>query len=50
MDDSLDRSCYDWAEQRQTPTLLVPTESSVGLTESHVAALEAWVRDGFQPR
>jgi hypothetical protein len=49
VDDSLDRSCYDWAEHRQVPTLLVPTESSVGLTESHVGALESWVRDGYTP-
>ena len=50
IDDSLDDSCYEWGEQRDAPTLLVPTESDVGLTETHVAALEAWVRDGFQPR
>jgi hypothetical protein len=49
VDDSLDRSCYEWAEKRESPTLLVPTESSVGLTESQVGALEAWVRDGFTP-
>jgi hypothetical protein len=50
IDDSLDQSCYEWAEERDAPTLLVPTESDVGLTEAHVEALEAWVRDGFQPR
>jgi hypothetical protein len=50
IDDSLDRSCHEWAEQRDAPTLLVPTESDVGLTEAHVEALEAWVRDGFDPR
>ena len=49
IDDSLDESCYEWAEEREEPTLLVPTESSVGLTEAHVDTLEAWVRDGFQP-
>jgi hypothetical protein len=49
VDDSLDGSCYEWAERRQAPTLLVPTESSTGLTESHVGALEAWVRDGYSP-
>jgi hypothetical protein len=48
VDDSLDRSCYEWAERRSAPTLLVPTESKVGLTESHVGALEAWVRDGYR--
>jgi hypothetical protein len=50
IDDSLDESCYRWAEQRKWPTLLVPTESDVGLTEAHVEALEAWARDRFQPR
>jgi hypothetical protein len=49
IDDSLDESCYEWAEERSAPTLLVPTESDVGLTEAHVDALEAWVRDGFRP-
>ena len=49
IDDSLDTSCYDWAEGRSAPTLLVPTRSEVGLTETHVGALEAWVRDGYTP-
>jgi hypothetical protein len=48
IDDSLDESCYDWAQARSAPTLLVPTESGVGLIDAHVDALEAWVRDGFQ--
>ena len=50
IDDSLDESCYEWAEQREAPTLLVPTESDQGLLDVHVEALESWVRDGFQPR
>ncbi len=50
IDDSLDPSCHEWAEERSAPTLLVPTESDVGLLDAHVEALEAWVRDGFQPR
>lgn len=50
IDDSLDASCYEWAERRAAPTLLVPTESSIGLTDAHAGALEAWVRDGFTPR
>jgi hypothetical protein len=49
IDDSLDASCFEWAEQRAAPTLLVSTDSDVGLTEAHVGALEAWVRDGFKP-
>ena len=50
IDDSLDESCFEWAERRKAPTLLVPTESAVGLEEGHIAALEAWVEDGFTPR
>jgi hypothetical protein len=45
IDDNFDTSCYEWAEQREHPTLLVPTETHLGLEEAHVAALEAWVRD-----
>jgi hypothetical protein len=47
IDDSLDESCFEWAEERDAPTLLVPTESDVGLTEAHVDALQSWVREGF---
>jgi HAD domain in Swiss Army Knife RNA repair proteins len=50
IDDSLDDSCYEWADRREEPTLLVPTDSERGLEEGHVATLEAWVRDGFTPR
>jgi hypothetical protein len=50
IDDSLDDSCYEWSGERSAPTLLVPTESDVGLTEGQTEALEAWVRDGFEPR
>ncbi len=48
IDDSLDASCYEWAERRSAPTLLIPTESDVGLIDGHVETLEAWVRDGFR--
>jgi hypothetical protein len=50
IDDSLDKSCHEWAEKRTAPTLLVPTESDVGLLDVHVEALERWVKDGFEPR
>ena len=42
IDDSLDDSCYEWAEARDAPTLLVATESDVGLTEEHTAQLLEW--------
>ena len=49
IDDNLDESCYEWSEKRSAPTLLVPTESDVGLTEAQVEALETWARDGYEP-
>jgi hypothetical protein len=42
IDDNFDDSCYEWAEQRPVPTLLVPTEPHLGLEEGHVDALAAW--------
>jgi len=45
IDDNLDNSCFEWAEAREQPTLLVPTETHLGLEEAHVAAIEAWARD-----
>jgi hypothetical protein len=47
VDDSLDESCFEWAKSRAAPTLLCPTESHVGLTETHTEALLAWARDGY---
>jgi hypothetical protein len=47
IDDSLDESCHQWAQGRPAPTLLVPTESDVGITEAHAEALLAWVRAGY---
>ena len=48
VDDSLDPSCYEWAEKRSAPTLLVPTESDVGLLEVHVEAIEGWAKMDFR--
>ncbi len=42
IDDNFDQSCYEWAEQREHPTLLVPTETHLGLEEAHVEALQQW--------
>ncbi|HYG95938.1 MAG TPA: HAD domain-containing protein [Solirubrobacterales bacterium] len=42
IDDNFDPSCYEWAERRAAPTLLVPTEPHLGLEEVHVDALSAW--------
>jgi hypothetical protein len=42
IDDSFDDSCYEWARGRDEPTLLVPTESHLGLEEAQVEALTVW--------
>ncbi len=42
IDDNFDQSCYEWAEQREQPTLLVPTETHLGLEEAHAEALRQW--------
>ncbi len=44
IDDSFDQSCYEWAQGRPEPTLLVPTEAALGLEEAHTEALLAWAR------
>lgn len=44
LDDNLDDSCYRWAREREEPTLLVPTEPSMGLQEAETEALIAWGR------
>jgi hypothetical protein len=44
IDDNFDQSCYEWAERRSEPTLLVVTEPQLGLEEAHVDALNAWAR------
>jgi hypothetical protein len=44
IDDSLDDSCYEWAERRTEPTLLVPTESHLGLEEAQAEVLLTWAR------
>jgi HAD domain in Swiss Army Knife RNA repair proteins len=42
IDDSLDERCERWAQDREAPTLLVQTESAVGMTDSHVERLLRW--------
>jgi hypothetical protein len=44
IDDNFDESCYEWAQGRSEPTLLVPTEPHLGLEEAQVEALAAWAR------
>ena len=42
VDDCLDESCHAWASERSAPTLLVPCEPAVGLTDAHVDAMLEW--------
>jgi len=42
IDDNFNEGCYEWAEEREAPTLLVPTEPHLGIEEAHVEALRSW--------
>jgi HAD domain in Swiss Army Knife RNA repair proteins len=42
IDDALDERCERWAAERATPTLLVHTEPSVGLTDREAELLIRW--------
>lgn len=50
IDDSHDKSCFEWAESRPEPTLLVPADPARGIEDAHVETMLAWARDGFSPR
>jgi hypothetical protein len=45
IDDSLDEACREWARARRAPTLLVETESAVGITDDQVERLLAWAEE-----
>jgi len=49
IDDNLDDACRFWALEREAPTLLVQTESAVGITDEHVETLLAWVDEVTPP-
>jgi hypothetical protein len=42
IDDNFDESCFEWAGEREHPTLLVPTESQIGLEEAQAETLIGW--------
>ncbi len=42
IDDNIDDECRAWAEDREAPTLLVRTDSPVGMTDKHVERLLGW--------
>jgi hypothetical protein len=45
VDDAHDPTCREWARRRPGPTLLVATDSAVGLTEEHADQLRRWAAD-----
>ena len=45
IDDNLDAECERWAAGRGAPTLLVPTEHAVGITDEHVELLLRWAEE-----
>lgn len=49
IDDNIDDACRLWATGRDAPTLLVETESAVGVTDEHVETLLAWAGDVGPP-
>jgi hypothetical protein len=42
IDDNLDDECAEWARRRGAPTLLIQTDSAVGITDEHVERLLEW--------
>jgi hypothetical protein len=42
VDDNLDETCWEWAETRREPTLLIETKTWQGLTDEHVELLLGW--------
>ena len=49
IDDCLDQSCFDWAEERTEPTLLVVADNERGIEEAHVEALISWAEGLADP-
>ncbi len=48
IDDNHDESCHEWARRREEggePTLLVPTESHLGIEEAHAEVLTIWAQE-----
>ncbi len=44
IDDALDEACFEWAERRPHPTLLVKVESHTGLDEEAHQQLTEWAQ------
>ncbi len=44
VDDALDEACFEWAEKRSAPTLLVKVETNIGLDDSAATTLSNWAK------
>ncbi|HEY2631109.1 MAG TPA: HAD domain-containing protein [Solirubrobacteraceae bacterium] len=44
IDDAFNDACHEWADARETPTLLVQTAPASGLTQQEARTLERWAR------
>ena len=42
VDDALNEACFEWAQRRSAPTLLVATQPATGLDDAAAAELERW--------
>jgi hypothetical protein len=49
IDDNLDERAEKWAQRRHAPTLVVRTESALGVTDEHVETLLRWAREVSTP-
>lgn len=49
IDDNIDEQCRNWAGTRRFPTLLVETESALGIIDEHVEALLRWADEVSAP-
>jgi hypothetical protein len=44
VDDAFNAACFEWAEQRAAPTLLVATDPATGLVATHAERLRSWAQ------
>ena len=42
IDDAFNEACFEWAQRRSAPTLLVATQPATGLDDAAAAELERW--------
>ncbi len=50
VDDCIDEDCRLWATERREPTLLVPCEPAIGITDAHVETMLQWADEVSSPQ